>query len=328
MKIEAIKKRSVIIKEIRSWFDRRGFLEMQTPRLVGVPGQEPYLDPFWTETLDEKGECFPSALITSPEYAMKRLLAEGLDRIYDLGPCFRNGETWDGTHEPEFWMLEWYRRNAGTDQLMQDAEELVREVAKKIPQNALHLSQKPFVRMTVAEAWKKYADVDLESCLENREALAKIAEQFNQTVAPEDTWDDIYFKIFLSVIEPHFAKEEAVFLYRYPASMAALARRDAEDPRWAERVELSVRGVELANGFAELCDPAEQRERFKEERALRASLGKKTWEIDEDLLSALPRMGPAAGMALGADRLAMLIIGAPALKEILPFPAGERLDRK
>ena len=333
MDLELIKARSRVVQLMRRWFDDQGFTEMLTPRLVGLPGQEPYLEPFWTRLRQGSGGQADrdAALITSPEYAMKRLLAAGLDRIYDLGPCFRNGEPWDGTHDPEFLMIEWYRRDAGLTELMDDTENMIRYVADQIknagdgiPDSKFQVPISSFRRMTVEEAWRRYAGLELGSLLEDREALSKIAqEKFGQTVASQDDWDDIYFKIFLSAIEDRLG-EQPTFLYRYPASQAALARRSADDPRWAERVELYVGSFELANGFAELCDSKEQRQRFLEERELKSGQGKKTWALDERFLSDLPRMGNAAGIAFGVDRLAMLLTGAGSINDILPFPARER----
>jgi len=168
MDLAKLQTRSVVIKLVRQWFDERGFLELHTPRLVGLPGQEPYLEPFWTNvrtaynvprTTDGSSsqdavrgtryDELPAALITSPEYMMKRLLAEGLDRIYDLGPCFRNDEPWDGTHDPEFLLLEWYRRDSGLEDLMRDTEEMIRFVASKIPATSYQLPATPFRRLTV-----------------------------------------------------------------------------------------------------------------------------------------------------------------------------------
>lgn len=326
MDIQRLRDRSHIVKLVRAWFDDRGFTEMHTPRLVGLPGQEPYLEPFWTEVVEASGSKHPAALVTSPEYMMKRLLAAGLDRIYDLGPCFRNGEPWDGTHDPEFLLLEWYRRDAGLEELMDDTEDLVMTVAREFRASPPELAR-GWRRLTVEQAWKEYAGIDLAPLLGDREAMAETVAARGQTVAANDTWDDLYFKLFLTEIEPHLGKDQPTFLYRYPASMAALARKSKDDPRFADRVELYVGEYELANGFAELADPVEQRKRFEEERALRASQGKKTWDIDEAFLAALPAMGNAAGIAFGVERLVMLLTGATSINDILPASARERFTR-
>jgi len=329
MDLELIKARSRVVQLMRQWFSDQGFSEMLTPRLVGLPGQEPYLEPFWTRLRKESGEGSErdAALITSPEYAMKRLLAAGLDKIYDLGPCFRNGEPWDGTHDPEFLMAEWYRRDAGLTELMDDTEAMFHWVTSQIHNSKFIIQNPDFRRLTVEEAWREYAQVELAPLLGDRAAMAELcSSRFMQSVSPNDDWDDLYFKIFLSEIEPKLGLEQPTFLYRYPASMAALARRSADDPRWAERVELYIGEMELANGFAELCDPMEQRQRFIEERELKSKQGKKVWALDERFLADLPRMGNAAGIAFGVDRLAMLLTGAKSINDILPFPARERFN--
>ncbi|HEU0050914.1 MAG TPA: EF-P lysine aminoacylase EpmA, partial [Patescibacteria group bacterium] len=292
-----------------------------------------YLDPFWTTVVEQNGTGHEAALITSPEYAMKRLLAAGFEKIYDLGPCFRNGEPWDGTHDPEFLLIEWYRRNADTEALMNDTEEMIRFVARAIESKIVTDTFPKFRRLTVRDAMKQYANMDLDAVLENRDALARVAREHHQTILETDTWDDLFFKIFLSEVEPHLGwnadhtKLQPTFLYQYPLSMAALARKDPQNPAYAMRVELYIGDLELANGFAELSDPEEQRKRFEEEQALRKNLGKKVWSVDERFLASLPNMGNAAGIAFGVDRLVMVLLGADSINDVVPFPARERFMR-
>lgn len=334
MQTSHLRLRSRAVKAIRAFFDGQDFLEVQTPRLVGLPGQEPYLEPFWTEVVEAAGMKHPAALITSPEYAMKRLLAAGLTKIYDLGPCFRNHEPWDGSHDPEFLMIEWYRREAGLEELLEDTEGMIRFVAKTMQveerkdwQPAL---AEPFRRLTVTQAMKEYADLDLEPLLGDRAAMAQACVQHGQSVSLSDSWDDLFFKVFLSLVEPRLGWNaertswKPTFLTHYPAPMAALARKDPTDTRFALRTELYIGDLELANGFAELADEAEQRARFEEERSLRAGLDKPTWALDEAFLQALPAMGEAAGIAFGVERLVMLIAGAGSITEVLPLSARER----
>ena len=339
MNTDHLRLRSHAIKAIRAFFDERGYTEMHTPRLVGLPGQEPHLEPFWIEVsspstpsgalppeADAAGtgsDRRPSALITSPEYAMKRLLATGMDKIYDLGPCFRNAEPWDGTHDPEFLMLEWYRKNADLASLMDETEEMIRAVSAQTT-NPKPQIPNPIPHVTCEEAWKSATGTDLASLISDRDAMAHLVAERGQTVSDSDTWDDLYFKIFLSEIEPKLAKQ-GCFLFRYPISMAALAKPCADDPRFAERVELYLGGLELANGFHELADANVQRARFLEEQELRRSLGKKVWPLDEKFLADLPNMGDAVGIAFGIDRLVMLLAGASSINDVIPFSARERV---
>jgi lysyl-tRNA synthetase class 2 len=334
MNIQNIRSRSQIIKLIRAWFDERGYAEMHTPRLVGLPGQEPHLEPMWTSVsvgaqliapsgAMNRAPTVPAALITSPEYAMKRLLAEGMEKIYDLGPCFRNNEPWDGTHDPEFLMLEWYRKSANLSDLMDDTEDLVMSVAREFRSSPSSLARS-WRRITVEQTFRDYLNVELTSLLGDVEGMKKLAISLDQTVTAEDSWDDVFFKIFLSHIEPKLGIDQPTFLHRYPISMAALARPCQDDPRFADRVELYIGGLELANGFAELADADEQRKRFEEEQSLRQKLGKKTWPIDEKFLEALPKMGNAVGIAFGVDRFVMLLTGAKSINDVVPFSARER----
>ncbi len=330
-KKELLRLRSSVVRAIRAYFDDQGFLEVHTPRLVGLPGQEPYLDPMWTKVHEHDGQVHRAGLITSPEYAMKKLLGSGLDKIYDLGPCFRDGEPWDGTHDPEFLLLEWYRRDAGLEELMTDVEGMIAFVIKRTTAHVPLFAKEglgeifPFRRLSVCEAMKHYAHLDLDALLDDREALSKVVREHGHTVSETDSWDDLFFKIFLSEVEPKLGYPPT-FLHTYPASMAALARRDPDDPRYALRTELYIDKLELANGFAELCDPLEQRTRFEEEKALRASLGKETWPIDERFMDALPGMGHAAGIAFGVDRLVMLLAGTSSISDLMPIPVRERFE--
>ncbi len=342
MDIKLLKFRSNVIKSIRRFLDDRGYIEMHTPRLIGLPGQEPYLEPFWTsvtapnlpqQSNNQTIKQFPAALITSPEYAMKRLLAEGFEKIYDLGPCFRNNEPWDGTHDPDFLMIEWYRKDADLASLMDETEKMVREVAsgewevgnQSDPTPHFQLPTSQFRRLTCEEAWTSTININLAPLVNDRDAMAELCRARGQTVSDGDTWDDLYYKIFLTEIEPKISIEPT-FLYRYPISMAALAKPCTGDPRFANRVELYMNGLELANGFEELTDADEQRRRFIEDQKLRQSLGKRTWPLDERFLAALPKIGRASGIAFGVDRFVMLLAGAKSINDVIPFPARERFD--
>ncbi len=302
--------RSEIVKRIRAFFDARGYLEVHTPRMVELPGQEPYLEPFWTKLHDIHGHEFDRALITSPEYAMKKLLASGFGKIYDLGPCFRDGEPSDGSHVPEFLMLEWYRKDADLQSLMDETEEMVRHAGRGIREAELERS---FRRLTVAEAMERHARIQLDAFLDDREKMAALIKERDGIVHEHDTWDDLFFKIFLSEVEPKLGwsedktKWQPTFLWNYPISQAAMAEKNPNDSRYALRTELYIGDLELGNGFQELTDAEEQRRRFIEEIELRKSLGKKIWGLDETLLEALPKISKASGMSFGVDRLVMLL---------------------
>ncbi|HSB18984.1 MAG TPA: EF-P lysine aminoacylase EpmA [Anaeromyxobacteraceae bacterium] len=327
---EAARARARLAAAVRGHLGARGWLEVETPCLVPSPGMEPHVAAFETRFLPEGGgPGQPLWLHTSPEYAMKRLLARGLPRIFQLARVFRNGEL-GAHHNPEFTMLELYR--AGTDYrgIMEDLEALVGGCALELcaghgvcgPAGALDLSP-PFERLSVAEVFRARAGVDLAACQGRAERLAEAARAAGLDPGrPGDSFDDLFFRIFLERIEPGLGAARPVYLVDWPAPLAALARLKPGDPLVAERFELYAGGLELANGFSELTDAAEQRRRLLSEREERRRLGRPLHPVDERFLEDLSRMPAAGGVALGFDRLLMLLAGARTIEEVLLFPAA------
>ena len=276
MNLACLPERARVLRQIRAFFDARGFTEVETPVRIPAPAPEPHID------------CPPSGdwfLRASPELQMKKLLAAGMERIYQIGPCFRAGEK-GRRHSPEFTMLEWYRANADYSDIARDAEELVAEVLR--PRGSAALP-----RVTVREAYRRWAGWD-----------------------PVEAWDQDRFDFDMATkIEPNLPKGP-LFLMDYPAPAASLARLKADDPRVAERWELYVDGLELANAFTELTDPVEQRRRFENARVERRALGEADYPLDEEFLDALARMPPSGGVALGVDRLVMLACGVRDISDV------------
>ncbi len=308
--------------------------EVETPCLVPAPGMEPHVDPFLAPFRPLEGTPRPLWLHSSPEYAMKRLLAGGWERIFQLARVFRNGEV-SATHNPEFTMLEFYR--AGTDYrgVMEDLERLVDRCARALlPGGGTRVERDgrpldlaaPFDRISVAEAFARHAAIDLAACAGDPSLLAAAARAAGHDPGPGgEPFDDVFFRVFLHAVEPRLGVERPVYLVDWPASMAALAKLKRDDPRWAERFELYAGGLELANGYTELNDAAEQRRRLVEEQALRARLGRPVFPLDERFIEAVGRMPDAGGVAVGVDRLLMLLAGARSIEEVLLFPAHEFL---
>jgi lysyl-tRNA synthetase class 2 len=308
-----------------------GYEEVETPCLVPAPGMEPHIDAFQATFVPEGGGASrPLWLQNSPEYAMKRLLADGFERVFQLARVFRNGEV-SRTHNPEFTMLELYR--AGTDYrgIMADLEALLDGAARALlpggePRvtrggRALSLAA-PFETLTVAEAFRRHAGVDLEACDGDADRLARAARAAGHDPGPPgEAFDDVFFRVMLDAVEPRLGVDRPTWLVDWPASMAALSKVKAGDPRWAERFELYAGGLELANGFTELTDAAEQRARLLEEQALRRRLGRPAYPLDERFLEAVGRMPEAGGVAVGFDRVLMLLTGAASIEEVLLFPA-------
>jgi lysyl-tRNA synthetase class 2 len=314
-RLPLLRRRMRLTEAVRAFFRARGYLEVETPYAVPVPGEEVHLRPArLTEPLDGP-EGRRRFLHTSPEFAMKRLLAAGAGPIFQLARVWRLGDE-SPLHAPEFTLLEWYRPGFGLDDLIEETFVLLRatlppEVSWGGRSNRLDA----YERLSVPEAFARHAGVDLLAHLDDRDALAAAA---GITPRPAETWQDVFFRILIERIEPELGRTRPTFLTHWPRSEAALARLDPADPRLALRFELFVCGIELANAFVELTDAEEQRRRFLADRALRARLyGDEGWPLDEDFLAALPAMPEAAGIALGFDRLALLATGAPHIRDVM-----------
>jgi elongation factor P--(R)-beta-lysine ligase len=332
-KREFLAARGRIAEAVRGFFRDSGFVEVETPALQVSPGLEPHLMAFET-SLDEPGEGVrPRYLHTSPEFAMKKLLVAGVPRLFQLARVFRNGER-GATHHPEFTMLEWYRADAGYRDLMADCETLLRAALAAAGGTAFQWQgrsadpARPWQRLSVAEAFERWCGIDLLATAPDpaSPSLPRLAEAARPLdIAPHsgDTWEDLFFRLFLERIEPELGQGAPTILYDYPISMAALARPKPEDPRLAERFELYVCGLELANAFGELTDAAVQRRRFEQDQASKRARYGFCYPIDEDFLVALAHGMPAsAGIALGFDRLVMLAAGAPHIEDVLWAPVA------
>ncbi len=326
-------KRAAINRALRAWFDAADFVEVETAALQVSPGLEPHLNAFATDLVAPDGQASRLYLHTSPEYAMKKLLVAGEPRIFQLARVWRNGER-SATHHPEFTMLEWYRAGEPYTRLMEDCAGLVQAALTATGEPVLRwrgLESDPFQpwqMLTVAEAFDRYCGIDLAGTIDDPDspgpaALAAEAARLGIRTAADDDWDAIFFRLFLERIEPNLGHPVPTILCEYPIHMAALSRPKDGDPRVAERFELYVAGLELANAFGELTDAAEQRRRFETDRALRTRLFGAAYPIDEDFLDALGHGMPAAsGIAMGIDRLAMLATGASRIDDVLWAPVA------
>lgn len=293
-KEDALKLRARMIQAIRRFFLERDFLEIETPCRIPAPAPEAHIEAV------ASGDWF---LHTSPELCMKRLLAAGYPKIFQICRCFRSGERGEG-HLPEFTLLEWYRAGADYRALMDDCENLIFGAAGGLgfkgeilrTGRAIRL-QPPWERLTVGEAFSRYAPISLSEALSG----------------------DCFDEIMACAIEPRLGWERPVFLYEYPAALGALARIKEGDPAVAERFELYIAGVELANAFSELTDAEEQRRRFEEAGQSRRRQGGRVYPMPERFLAALPQMPPSAGIALGVDRLAMVLAGKDRIDDVVAF---------
>lgn len=324
--------RSRITAALRGWFAQHEFVEVETAALQISPGNETHLHAFATDLIGPGGERRPLYLHTSPEFACKKLLAAGETRIVNFARVFRNRERGD-LHYPEFTMLEWYRANETYEVLMDDCEALLAETARVADKKEFRFRGKvvnPFAapeRMTVADAFARYAEVDLLATVSDgqgdRDVLAAEAARIGLATASDDTWGDIFSRILSDRVDQRLGIGRATILYEYPLPLAALARPKPGSNKVAERFELYACGVELANAFGELIDVAEQRARFEAAMAEKQRIHGERYPLDEDFLLALGQMPPASGIALGFDRLMMLATGAQRIEQVIWAPVVE-----
>ena len=324
--------RNAIVAALRGWFVERDFVEVTTSALQVSPGNEAHLSAFATEAIGPDASRRPLYLHTSPEFACKKLLAAGEERIFSLGPVWRNRER-GPLHHPEFTMLEWYRVGETYERLMDDCAEFLALAAEKAGVRSLRFRGReadPFAepeRLSVPEAFARYAGIDLLATVAadgstDRDGLHAALVQAGLRTAPDDNWADLFSRVMVERIEPALGQGRATILYGYPIAEAALARPSARDPRVAERFELYCCGVELANAFGELTDPAEQRRRFLAEMDEKERIYGERYPLDEDFLAALAIMPQASGSALGFDRLVMLATGATRIEDVIWAPVA------
>ena len=322
--------RNRIQAAIRAWLTRAGFIEVDPAALAVSPGNEAHLHGFVTEAIGYDGIAHRRYLHTSPEFAMKKLLAAGERRIHAFAHVWRNRER-GILHSPEFTMLEWYRVGEGYEVLMSDTLAFLRLAANETGAPFLRLRDRtcdPFLepeRISVAEAFRKHAGVDLMASIraDGSTDAGRLAEELDRIGlrwAPDDTWSDMLSRVLSEKVEPKLGMGRVTILDHYPAAEAALARRVPGDGRLAERFEVYACGVELANGFGELTDPAEQRRRFEAEMAEKARVYGERYPLDEDFLAALALMPASAGIAMGFDRVVMLATGAPRIDDVMWTP--------
>ena len=320
--------RREITRAVRGWFDAQGFVEVETGILQLSPGNETHLHAPRTELVRPDGSRISRYMRTSPEFACKKLLAAGEQRIFEFARVFRDRERGD-LHLPEFTMLEWYRANASYDAIIADTITVIAQAAQATGIGNFAFRGKtcdPFAEpelLTVASAFDRFARVDLLATIQSgegdRAALATAANG-QIRISDDDTWSDIFSKLLVEHVEPHLGQERLTVLFEYPAPEAALARTKSADPRVAERFEVYACGVELANGFGELTDSSEQRHRFTVSMDEKQRRYGECYPLDDEFLAAVGQMPEASGVALGFDRLVMLASGALRIDQVVWTP--------
>lgn len=331
--------RERILRAIRGFFSGRGFHEVETPSLTGALPPESYVDVFETTLVTRQRQQRRAFLATSPEPFLKKLLVAGIGNCFAITKSFRNAEDHSATHAPEFTILEWYRVGADYTGIMRDCEELLAFIRTSVQRGgasrrgtqAMDLVYQgkrvdlkaPWERLSVAEAFRRYAAVDLTRAL-TREGIAAVAREKGYTVSKTDGWEELFHQLFLNEVEPRLGRGKPTILYDYPIACAALSQKKRSDPRFAERFELYIEGLELGNAYSELTDPREQLARFHREQEERKRLGKVEHPIDSDFIEALTvGMPEAAGIAVGVDRLTMLFADVTDIADTMFFPARD-----
>ena len=324
----SFKFRAEVLNLTRQFFKERSYLEIESPLITPCPTLDSNIHPVEVLLEDEQGNPSSMFLHTSPEHAMKKLLAGGAEKIVYLGKVFRNREQ-TCLHNSEFTLCEWYRTGADYHDIMQDTEELIHFLGQKLFNSstlkyqgqAIDISL-PFTKKTIHDLFLEHTGIDL-TFAKDITSFKQLAKEQNHLCSESDTWEDLYFKLFINYIEKTLGKKKAMFVTDYPSRMALMARVKEDDPLWVERAELYIGGLELANGYTELTDPQEQRERFLEEQKKKQMQGF-NYPLDEELIDALQSgLPPCSGMALGIDRLIMLFLDKTDIEDVLLFPVSQ-----
>ena len=300
------------LNHVRTFFRGKNLLEVQTPTLVNCPGTEPFLDLFSTElVMGSRRQKF--YLPTSPELSLKKLLAQGYSEIFEIKNCFRNGEISE-RHQPEFYMLEWYRTFCDLSQIQQDISHLFEYLAEVLPNSRYYKKTFQFHKKSMSQLFADHLQFELTPTT-SIEELKVLAAKLGLHAQDYNLWDDVFYLIFIEKIEPFLDSTEPLFVEKYPPSQAALAR--LTDDGWGDRFELYWQGLELANAFHELNDPVLQEQRFNEDLEKKKQTGREVPPLDTDFIKALYQgMPPAAGIALGLERLFMVFYGIADIGEI------------
>ncbi|PIU35230.1 EF-P lysine aminoacylase GenX [Candidatus Shapirobacteria bacterium CG07_land_8_20_14_0_80_39_18] len=325
-----------ILTALREFFAKENFLEIDTPTLVPAPDTNPFNEVF---KLEEKNLF----LTPSPEFFIKKFLASGLKNVYQITKAYRDWQEHDPLHLSEFTILEWYRDNATYLELMVDCENLVNHIQQRLfekcqmsnvkcqnqilnvktlkyQRQQINLSP-PWFRISCKEAFKRYADINLDEFIDINKAR-KICRQKGYQVDEKNSWEELYHQIFLNEVELRLPKEQPLILYDYPAPLAALSKIKESDPRYAERFEFYIGGLELGNGYSELTDAHEQEKRLKADIETRKSKKMKVFDYDHDFVEALKEgLSKTAGIAVGIDRLVMLFTDSSDIHEVTPLAA-------
>jgi len=322
------RKRAEIMRKIKTFFNKEGFLEVQTPLLAPYLIPESYLEVFETKIKTKTGKQRRAFLTTSPEMWLKKLLVSGIGNCFEITKSFRNTDLHSPLHSPEFTILEWYRLTNGLEKTMADCENLIRYLNYYRPKlsyqgKTLDISR-PFTRLSVTAAFKKWVGISKRDFF-RKGALLSVAKKRGYQGNNQDSWEEIYNWLYVSEVEPHLGVDSPTFIYNFPKQFAPLAKTKKSDSRLKERFELYLFGIELADAYNELNDWIEQKKQFAKEIKIRQKIGAVSFPADNDFIEALKCGLPdCSGVALGVDRLLMILLNAANIHQVILF-SGEDL---
>ena len=321
------------VKAVRDFFWENGFKEAITPTALVSTDQEKYFDPIPVYFHEPNGTEHRLFLATSPEIGLKKLLAAGWTKIFQILQVFRDYEEFGNTHNPEFTMIEWYRGPGTYWEIMDDVENLYKYVAKKLGVERLKYKEREIEiftkwdRISMKELWQKHVGIDLDEYL-TAEKMKQLAKDRGYQVKDDDTYESNFYKIFLNEIESKLGVDRPVFVYSFPALLASLCQDDPEYEGYVERFEFYVNGLELGNAYGELNDGKLQAQHLNENFEFRKKIGKILYPVDEDFNQAVGEsMSKAGGIAIGIDRMIMLMTGAKDINEVIFESAKDQTER-
>lgn len=324
MKKHRLVQKRELINLVRRFFDDHEFFELETPLLVNSPGMEVHLHSFATQYTHHDGSITSYHLPTSPEFALKKALGAGFEKVYEIARVFRNQGELGPQHHPEFNMLEWYRPGNYED-IMDDVTELLQHLSSNFSGTVeqADYTWQTVRRTSIADCFRVHADLDLKKGLRDHNYWKMAATKaLEESIPADDHFEDIFFRIWLKKIEPNLGIKQPEIVYDYPASMAALSKLKASEQVWSERFELYIRGVEIGNAFSELTDSQEQLQRFNAANQERKALGFSEHPVDQDFIESVGRMQATGGIAVGIERLLMALTGARDIREFFLYPVG------
>ena len=321
-----LRQKRQLINLIRKFFTDQSFFELETPLLVPSPGMEVHLHSFSTRYVHHDGSEEVLHLPSSPEFAIKKALGAGFEKVFEIARVFRNHGELGPLHHPEFNMLEWYRPGSYLE-IMDDVDALFKYLSTRFsPLNAsLEFSwDEGTSRTSIEECFRKYANLNLKRGLSDIDYWSSASQaSLQENIASDDSFEDIFFRVWLKLIEPNLGVSQPEIVFDYPASMAALAKLKAPEDVWSERFEVYIKGVEIGNAFSELTDSAEQDRRFREANEHREGLGHPPHPIDQTFIDSVGEMPRTGGIAIGVERLLMVLTGETDISQFFLYPLSE-----